>query len=99
MSDGTIRGNDPAFPMPACKGNNYLTGETDVVIDPERGMSLRAYFAGQALLFAGQLYKNDRDFDEGRPSVDLDVESSDLVIIASYAVNLADAVLDRLGQD
>ena len=39
----------PAFPMPACKGNDYLTGEEDVTIDPVPGMSLRDWFAGMAL--------------------------------------------------
>lgn len=39
----------PAFPRPASKGNNYLTGEANVVVDPQMGMSLRDYFAAQAL--------------------------------------------------
>jgi len=41
--------NPQAFPRPASKGNNYLTGETDVVVDPQRGMTLLDYFAAAAL--------------------------------------------------
>lgn len=39
-----------AFPRPASIGNNYLTGETGVVVDPHNGMTLRDYFAGQAII-------------------------------------------------
>ena len=41
--------NPPAFPRPASRGNNYLTGEENVVVDPQRGMTLLDYFAGQAI--------------------------------------------------
>lgn len=41
--------NEPAFPRPASRGNNYLTGEEDVVVDPQKGMTLRDYFAAQAM--------------------------------------------------
>jgi hypothetical protein len=40
---------ESAFPRPASRGNNYLTGEEDVVVDPQKGMTLRDYFAGQAM--------------------------------------------------
>ena len=39
----------PAFPRPASRGNNYMTGEEDVVVDPEQGMTLRDYFAAKAM--------------------------------------------------
>ena len=45
-----------AFPRPASRGNNYFTGEEDVVVDPQRGMTLRDYFAAKAMqgiLFEG----------------------------------------------
>jgi hypothetical protein len=45
---------EPAFPRPASIGNNYLTGETDVVVDPQIGMTLRDYFAAKAM----QIYGN-----------------------------------------
>lgn len=38
-----------AFPRPASRGNDYSTGEEDVVVDPQRGMSLRDYFAAKAM--------------------------------------------------
>jgi hypothetical protein len=41
--------NMEAFPRPASRGNNYLTGEEDVVVDPQRGMTLRDYFAAKAM--------------------------------------------------
>ena len=41
--------NPPAFPRPASRGNNYLTGEEDVVVDPQKGMTLLDYFAAQAV--------------------------------------------------
>jgi len=41
--------NPPAFPRPASRGNNYLTGEENVVVDPQQGMTLLDYFAGQAI--------------------------------------------------
>ena len=40
---------DLAFPRPASRGNNYLTGEEDVVGDPQQGMTLRDYFAAKAM--------------------------------------------------
>jgi len=43
------RTGGPAFPRPASRGNNYATGEEDVVVDPQRGMSLRDYFASAAV--------------------------------------------------
>lgn len=47
MTDDRTGG--PAFPRPASRGNNYATGEEDVVVDPQRGMSMRDYFAAAAL--------------------------------------------------
>ena len=41
--------NPEAFPRPASLGNNYLTGEEGVVVDPQRGMTLRDYFAAKAM--------------------------------------------------
>ena len=41
--------NPPAFSRPASRGNNYVTGEEDVVVDPQRGMTLLDYFASKAL--------------------------------------------------
>ena len=41
--------NPEAFPRPASRGNNYLTGEEDTVVDPQRGMSLLDYFAAHAV--------------------------------------------------
>ena len=41
--------NPSAFPRPASRGNNYVTGEEDVVVDPQRGMTLLDYFAAKAL--------------------------------------------------
>jgi len=52
-----------AFPRPASIGNNYLTGETGVVVDPHNGMTLRDYFAGQAIIayHADGNYSNSED--------------------------------------
>lgn len=41
--------NPPAFPRPASRGNNYVTCDEDVVVDPQRGMTLLDYFAAKAL--------------------------------------------------
>ena len=41
--------NEPAFPRPASIGNDYLTGEEGVVVDPQQGMTLRDYFAAKAM--------------------------------------------------
>jgi hypothetical protein len=45
----TTNDGGPAFPRPASIGNDYVTGESGVVVDPQMGMSLRDWFAGQAL--------------------------------------------------
>lgn len=42
--------NPQAFPRPASRGNNYVTGEEDVVVDPQRGMLLADFFAAHALM-------------------------------------------------
>lgn len=57
MTTQPINDGGSAFPRPASIGNNYLTGESGVVVDPQRGMSLRDWFAGQAL--AGELASQD----------------------------------------
>lgn len=44
-----IKDGGPAFPRPASKGINYLTGEEEAIVDPQQGMSLRDWFAGMAL--------------------------------------------------
>ena len=41
--------NPSAFPRPASRGNNYVTGEEDVVVDPQRGMTLLDYFAAHVM--------------------------------------------------
>jgi hypothetical protein len=51
---------ESAFPRPASRGNNYLTGEEDVVVDPQRGMTLRDYFAAQAII----AYHADGEFSD-----------------------------------
>ena len=45
----TFDNGGEAFPRPASTGNNYLTGEEGVVVDPQSGMSLRDYFAAKAM--------------------------------------------------
>lgn len=42
--------NPRAFPRPASRGNNYVTGEEDVVVDPQQGMLLADFFAAYALM-------------------------------------------------
>lgn len=39
----------PAFSRPASIGNNYITGESGVIVDPQKGMDLRDYFAASAM--------------------------------------------------
>lgn len=48
-----------AFPRPASKGNDYLSGDTEVVIDPQEGMTLREWFAGQHLATLGNWCADD----------------------------------------
>lgn len=38
-----------AFPRPASVGPDYLTGEPAAPVDPQKGMSLRDYFAAKAM--------------------------------------------------
>jgi hypothetical protein len=45
----TTNDGGPAFPRPASIGNDYVTGESGVVVDPQMGMSLRDWFAGMAM--------------------------------------------------
>ena len=41
--------NPHAFPRPASRGKNHLTGEEDVIVDPQQGMTLLDYFASHAI--------------------------------------------------
>lgn len=50
-----------AFPRPASLGNNYVTGEEGVMCDPQQGMMLRDWFAGQALAGEMAAYTSDTD--------------------------------------
>ena len=72
--------NEPAFPRPASRGNNYLTGEEDVVVDPQKGMTLRDYFAAKALT----VYWSGPDALEA---------SNDIDAIAGWCYCMADAML------
>jgi len=69
--------NEPAFPRPASRGNNYLTGEEDVVVDPQKGMTLRDYFAAKAM---------QGDFIAG-------IHFDDFADCANRAYKMADAML------
>ena len=71
--------NPEAFPRPASRGNNYLTGEKDVVVDPQSGMTLRDYFAAKAM----QASISDAD----RPPAYTYEDK------AKYAYEMADAML------
>ena len=51
----------PAFPRPASRGNNYMTGEEDVVVDPQQGMTLRDYFAAKAMQSFIGMYSHEGD--------------------------------------
>jgi hypothetical protein len=52
--------NELAFPRPASRGNNYFTGEEDVVVDPQKGMTLRDYFAAKAMNALIVVYADDK---------------------------------------
>ena len=82
----TINNGGPAFPRPASKGNNYVTGEEDVVVDPQNGMSLRDWFAGQALI--AQMIGHDAALRSGY------IDEPDKIIThANEAYRFADAML------
>ena len=72
-----------AFPRPASRGNNYLTGEEDVVVDPQQGMTLRDYFAAKAMV--AFINKDEWQSTVGEISVD----------VAFNAYSLADAMLEE----
>ena len=72
-----------AFPRPASRGNNYLTGEEDVVVDPQQGMTLRDYFAAKAMV--AFINKDEWQSTVGEISVN----------VAFNAYSLADAMLEE----
>ena len=72
-----------AFPRPASRGNNYLTGEEDVVVDPQQGMTLRDYFAAKAMV--AFINKDEWQSTVGVISVN----------VAFNAYSLADAMLEE----
>lgn len=53
--------NPEAFPRPASRGVNYITGEEDVVVDPQQGMTLLDWYAAHALsgILATSSFTND----------------------------------------
>lgn len=77
----------PAFPRPASRGNDYINCDEDVVIDPQSGMSLRDWFAGQAMqAMVGSFRKTMRGVDDAQTDSDSDLCSPD-----------RDMLLDRNG--
>ena len=82
-----INNGGAAFPRPASKGTDYITGETDVVVDPQQGMSLRDFFAAKAMEgdWASQNEKNW--------VYRIDVSENHLDDIAALYYRMADAML------
>lgn len=74
-----IKDGGPAFPRPASKGINYLTGEEEAIVDPQRGMSLRDWFAGMAL--------------QGMLSDSHEQANKDILFLSESAYGYADAML------
>ena len=72
-----------AFARPASRGTNYLTGEEDVVVDPQQGMTLRDYFAAKAMV--AFINKDEWQSTVGEISVN----------VAFNAYSLADAMLEE----
>ena len=66
--------NEPAFPRPASIGNDYLTGEEGVVVDPQQGMTLRDYFAAKAMQ---AMIGNFRIVNHRNPLIDGDVSTTE----------------------
>jgi hypothetical protein len=83
--------NPEAFPRPASIGNNYVTGEEGVVVDPQKGMSLRDYFAAKAMqsMCAGPGARMVADRDERYD------ETNWASIVAENAYEIADAMLAK----
>lgn len=75
--------NTFAFPRPASRGNNYMTGEEDVVVDPQQGMTLRDYFAAKAM----QAILSDPNSQSSKPE-----------FVAEWAYKNADAMLKERGE-
>lgn len=75
--------NPMAFPRPASVGTNYATGEEGVVVDPQKGMSLRDYFAAKAM----QGIKSNPDH--------ADSTSFNYPALAEEAYKIADAMLKQ----
>jgi len=80
---------ESAFPRPASRGNNYLTGEEDVVVDPQKGMTLRDYFAAKAM----QSYMADENLIEAYSQLGKNVKKEVSVI----AYMMADEMLKARG--
>ena len=77
---------ESAFPRPASRGNNYLTGEEDVVVDPQQGMTLRDYFAAKAM----GIYMADENLIDSYCYLEKDVKKE----VAAIAYIMADAMLE-----
>ena len=75
--------NTFAFPRPASRGNNYMTGEEDVVVDPQQGMTLRDYFAAKAMQ---AFITRETKFNPN------------LLMYAGAAYDVADAMLEARGE-
>lgn len=73
----------PAFP---CQARTPEQVEYDIW--PEQGMSLRDYFAGQALAFMGNAHVVEAILNAAKART-----RSSLGVAASYAYELADAML------
>jgi hypothetical protein len=80
----TTNDGGPAFLRPASIGNDYVTGESGVVVDPQMGMSLRDWFAGQ--IVQGVAARSMFDI-EGDPCL------VHMAAWARYSYRIADAML------
>ena len=86
---GLNMNKESAFPRPASRGNNYLTGEEDVVVDPQKGMTLRDYFAAKAM----QSYMADENLIEAYSQLGKNVKKE----VAVIAYMMADEMLKARG--
>lgn len=78
----------PAFPIP---GHNYTnSGGTIMAINPRFGMSLRDYFAGQALAGARL---------DGASIIANGDQNSDAIAHARAAYRYADAMIEARGEE
>jgi hypothetical protein len=64
--------DESAFPRPASIGNDYVTGEEGVVVDPQQGMTLRDYFAAKAMQ---AMIESFRIVNHRNPLIDGDVST------------------------